>query len=120
MILEVFCEKGVLRNFAKFTGIHLCQSIFLNKVAGLRPKACNYIKKETLAQVFACEFCEIFNNFFFKKTPLSAASGITWMIMDYFSMNQKLFTFIVFSNWLLDRNCTPDPAIHANMGTFFI
>ena len=25
-------EKGVLRNFAKFTGKHLCQSLFLNKV----------------------------------------------------------------------------------------
>ena len=33
---EVFCRKGVLRNFAKFTGKHLCQSLFLNKVAGLR------------------------------------------------------------------------------------
>ena len=25
---EVFCKKGVLRNFAKFTGKHLCQSLF--------------------------------------------------------------------------------------------
>ena len=25
---EVFCKKGVLRNFAKFTGKHLCQSFF--------------------------------------------------------------------------------------------
>ena len=33
---EVFCKKGVLRNFAKFTGKHLCQNLFLNKVAGLR------------------------------------------------------------------------------------
>ena len=29
---EVFCKKGVLRNF---TGKHLCQSLFFNKVAGL-------------------------------------------------------------------------------------
>ena len=34
---EVFCEKGVFRNFAKFTGKHLCQSLFFNKVAGVRP-----------------------------------------------------------------------------------
>ena len=34
---EVFCKKGVLRNFTKFTGKHLCQSLFFNKVAGLRP-----------------------------------------------------------------------------------
>ena len=30
-------KKGVLRNFAKFTGKHLCQSLFFNKFAGLRP-----------------------------------------------------------------------------------
>ena len=34
---EVFCKKGVLRNFAKFTRKHRCQSLFFNKVAGLRP-----------------------------------------------------------------------------------
>ena len=34
---EVFCKKGVLKNFTKFTGKHLCQSLFFNKVAGLRP-----------------------------------------------------------------------------------
>ena len=28
-------RKGVLRNFAKFTGKNLCQSLFFNKVAGL-------------------------------------------------------------------------------------
>ena len=27
-------KKGVLRNFAKFTGKHLCQCLFFNKVAG--------------------------------------------------------------------------------------
>ena len=40
-----FVSKGVLRNFAKLTGKHLA------------PKASNFIKKETLAQVFSCEFC---------------------------------------------------------------
>ena len=29
--------RGVLKIFAKFTGKHLCQSLFLNKFAGLRP-----------------------------------------------------------------------------------
>ena len=36
---EVFCEIGALKNFAKFTGKHLCQSHFFNKVAGRRPVA---------------------------------------------------------------------------------
>ena len=30
-------KEGVVRNFAKFTGKHLCTSLFFNKVAGLRP-----------------------------------------------------------------------------------
>ena len=33
---EVFRKKGVFRNFAKFTGKHLRQSLFFNKVVGLR------------------------------------------------------------------------------------
>ena len=52
---EVFCNKDVLRNFAKSTEKHLCQSLFLNKVASLR-EACNFIKKVALAQVFSCKF----------------------------------------------------------------
>ena len=44
-------KKGVLRNFTKFTGKHLCQRLF--------------IKKETLAQVFSCVFCAISKNTFF-------------------------------------------------------
>ena len=47
---EAFFKKGVLRNFAKFTGKHLWQSLFFNKVAVLRPKACNFIKKEESAK----------------------------------------------------------------------
>ena len=35
---KVFCKKGILTNFTKFTGKRLCQSLYLNKVAGLRPK----------------------------------------------------------------------------------
>ena len=29
------------------------------------PQACSFIKKETLAQMFFCKFCEIFKNTFF-------------------------------------------------------
>ena len=37
-------------------------------------KANNLIKKETLAQVFFYDFCEIFNKTYFYRTPLVAAS----------------------------------------------
>ena len=39
--------KDVLRNFTKFTGKHLCQSHFFNKVVGLRPTT--LLKKRLLA-----------------------------------------------------------------------
>ena len=65
-------KKDVLRNFAKFTGKHLCQSFFFNKVAGLH---CNFIKKEALAQVFSYEVCKISKNTFFTEHLRMTASG---------------------------------------------
>ena len=52
-------KEGVLRNFV--TGKHPCQRLFFNKVA------CNFIKKESQAQVFSCGFCEISKNAFFTE-----------------------------------------------------
>ena len=59
---EVFCKKGVIRNFAKFPGKHLCQSLFF--LTKLQTDTCNFIKKDTLAQVFSCEFCKIYKTTF--------------------------------------------------------
>ena len=58
-------KKGVLRNFTEFTGKHLCQSLFFNKVAFLR--LATLLEKETLAQVFFCKFCEVSKNTFFTE-----------------------------------------------------
>ena len=52
----------------------MCQSLLFNKVAGLRPAI--LLKKQALAQVLSCEFCEISTNTFYYKTPLVAASKI--------------------------------------------
>ena len=30
----MFCKKGILGNFVKFTGKHPCQTLYFNKVAG--------------------------------------------------------------------------------------
>ena len=35
-----------------------------------------FIKKETLAQVFSCKFCETSKNKFFHRTPMVAASDM--------------------------------------------
>ena len=37
-------------------------------------EACNFIKKETLAQVFSCEFCQISKNTFFTEHLWATAS----------------------------------------------
>ena len=57
---EVFYKKGVPRNFAKLTGKYLCQSLFF--------------KRETLTQMFCCEFWETSKSTFLHRTPLVAAS----------------------------------------------
>ena len=48
--------------------------------SAVRPETCNFIKKETLAQVFYCEFCEISKNTFFQRTPLVDASKISLQV----------------------------------------
>ena len=65
-------RKGVLRNFAKFTGKLLCQSLFFNKVAGLRPASLS--KQETLEKGLSTEFCDISKNTFFTEYLRTAAS----------------------------------------------
>ena len=49
--LEVFFEKKVfLKNFTKFVGKHLCQSLVFNKIAGPRPAT--LLKRDSGAGVF--------------------------------------------------------------------
>ena len=76
--LEVFSKKGVLRNCAKFTGKHQCQSLFFNKVADLRPAT--LLQKETVARVFSCEFCKISKNIFSYRSPPVTASEYLYMV----------------------------------------
>ena len=49
---------------------------FLKK---LQVQVCNFIKKETLALVFSCEFFEISKNTFSYRTPPVAASSLPYL-----------------------------------------
>ena len=60
--LELFCRKGVLTRVS-----------FSIKLQAL---VCNFIKKDTLSQVFSCEFCDIFKKTFFHWKPPVAASRV--------------------------------------------
>ena len=51
-----------MKDFTKFTGECHCLNLFINKVAGLRPDTWFFI--DTPAQVFSCEFYEMFKNIY--------------------------------------------------------
>ena len=60
-------KKGVLENFAKLTGKHLYQSLFFNKIAGLRPGT--LLKKRLWHRSFPVNFGEISKTTFSYRTP---------------------------------------------------
>ena len=61
-----FVRKDILRNFAKFTGKHLWQSLFLNKVAGLRPTS--LLKKSLWHRCFSANFAKFLRTPFLQNT----------------------------------------------------
>ena len=65
--LEVFCKIGVLRNFVKFTGKHLCQSLFFNRLAGLRPAT--LLKKRLWHRCFPVNFTKFLKTPFYRTPP---------------------------------------------------
>ena len=82
-----FVSKGVLKNFVKFTGKHLCQSLFFfNKVAGLRHRC------------FFCEFCKVSRHTFFTEHHWATASNICRTAALLLSI---LFLFIRTSKFCL-------------------
>ena len=79
--LEVFCRKGVLRNFEKFAGKHLCHSLLFNKVGGLRTVA--LLKKRFWCRCFPVNFLK------FLKTP-SITEHLWWLLLKT-RVNQLIF-----------------------------
>ena len=62
---ELFRINDVLRNFAKFTGKHLCHSLFFNKFAGLRPTT--LLKKRLWHRRFPLKFAKFLRSPFFTE-----------------------------------------------------
>ena len=65
-------RKVVLGNFAKAQENTCARASFLIK---LQASPCNFIKKETLAQVFSFEFCKISKKTFVIEHPPATVSG---------------------------------------------
>ena len=103
---EVFCEKDVFKKFAKFTGKYLCQNLFFVTLQA------SVLKKETLAQVFSCEFCEIFKNIYFYRTPLVTASVFrnkTWTIILPIFLTFSCDLLFTVLGQLPPRKIAPNP-----------
>ena len=59
-------RKGVLRNFAKFTGKHPCQRLFFNRVGGLKPAT--LFKKRLWRRCFLVNFAKFLTTPFLQNT----------------------------------------------------
>ena len=73
---EVLFEKSVLKHFTKFTGKHLCQSLFFNKFFLI-----NLIKKEA----YGTDVCEISKSTFFTEHLASVTSSDLGNVSQIFS-----------------------------------
>ena len=84
---EVFCKKGFLENFAKFTGKHRCQSLFSNKVASLRPAT--LLKKRLWHRCFPVNFAK------FLRTPFFT-EHLRWLLLHLRHSTWSLRHFLDF------------------------
>ena len=84
--LELFCKNDVLKNFAKFTGKHLCYSLFLNKVAGLSLAALS--KKRLWYRCFPVNFGKFSRALFYIK--------YLWWLLLYLQNRNKHDNFLDF------------------------
>ena len=64
-------KKGVLKKFLKFTGKHMYQSLFLNKVAGLR--SATLLKKRLRHWCFPVNFAKFLRTHFYRTPPVAAS-----------------------------------------------
>ena len=90
--------KGVPRNFAKFTGKYLCQSLFLNKVADLSLQL--YLKGDS-----ATGFAKFLRTTFLQNTTARqllygpCIIFTTWGAIEGFLINRYLARLMVFPQY---------------------
>ena len=75
--LRCSVKKGVLRNFAKFTGKHLCQRFFFNKAAG---QSCNCFRIPK--KFFKGEVSGLRRRFLETESPLKMKTNAFYFISN--------------------------------------
>ena len=88
---EVFHQEKMFLEISKFTGKHLCQSLFFNKVAGLS----SFIRKRLWHRRFYVNFPKFLKTSFFTEHLRETASGDTdvkkRIILTHFSPKLRSF-----------------------------
>ena len=77
IVAEAVVQKCSVKKVFLNISQNLQKTPVLSSWKRLWPQSCNYIKKETLAQVFSCKFCKILKNNYFNRTSLTAASIVS-------------------------------------------
>ena len=110
-------KKGVLRNSTKFTGKHLCQSLFFNKFAGLRPATSS--KKRLWHRRFPVNFVKFLSthfsiehlrwlppNFFLSFPCYVKIARLTGNanILENIHLAVKIFKYSDFDIWILFKS----------------
>ena len=104
---QVFCKKGIFKNFVKFAGKHLRQSLFFNKIADLRPATLVKKRPWYRVQVYSCKFCEIFKSTFFKRTHSVVGSVFSNISCIELFPTFALFLFLLFCVVFIDSGQSP-------------
>ena len=66
VLIWAITRKAVLKKFVKFTVKHLCQGLFFNKLAGLRPET--LLKKSLWHRCFPVNCVNFLRTFFLQST----------------------------------------------------
>ena len=93
---ECSVKKAALKNLANLTGKHLCQSLFFDKVAGLRPA--NLLKKRLWHRCFPVKFAKILRTHFLQNT--------SWQLLLHFGKILETFKIdrLILSDLSADLN----------------
>ena len=93
---EVFCKKGVLRKFTEFAGKHLCQSLFFNKFAGLKPA--------TLLKMRLWRRCFPMNFLKFLRAPFYI-EYLRWLllrvVLSFFYLDKQILCLFIYAKYLI-------------------
>ena len=131
----MFCKKGILRKLAKFTGIHLCQSLCFNKVAGLSPAT--LLKKRLVHRCFPVNFAKFLRTLFEEAATRDVLKNFVLFTVKYLYYRVYLFIkvevcnfikketmaqvfFMQFLRTLFYRTSTGDCSVHSSYAVILL